>query len=635
MPRSPYPHLAAVCLACLICAAPICAQRTSIGVMSPQGTLPLINVGGNDMEASFARLDFATMMLDEQRSKGKMNSEEQQLVTTGAISALDLQAPNRALTEFNRATELMRSQQAEDAAKHLQKAISLYPNFVSAHNNLGLAYLSMDQRDLAASEFQSAAKLDAKFPGSFLNLGKLALEQHDYSTADANLTKAADLLPRDVSVLTVLAYAENGAREYRKAISTAERVHGMDHKQLANAHYVAAAAAIELKDYPIAQRELAYFVAEDPTNALAPLARKNIDILSHPPERATAANASASSSPDRAGNGPDSLANSDKLKSELSALGDETADESCTNCEASGAPSAANEADLPSNRGFTVRKTVDEVAVFFSASSHGHSIYDLQQNDIKILDNDKPPARVMQFVPQSKLPMRLALLIDTSGSVEERLTFEKHAAEKFMERVLTGASDLAFVEGFSNTPEVTQDFSSDHSALTAGIEKLHAKGGTALFDAVSNACLKLSAYPEHERVARVLVLLTDGEENSSHETLKQAIQDAEANGVTVYAISTRTGAGEKTDADKMLEALAGRSGGEAFFPGDLVVLGKAFDRLSDTIRSRYLIAYKPADFVADGKFRSIAITATQSGKRLQVRSRKGYHARFDRPPAQQ
>src|SRR5207245_605510 len=102
--------------------------------------------------------------------------------------------------------------------------------------------------------------------------------------------------------------------------------------------------------------------------------------------------------------------------------------------------------------------------------------------------------------------------------------------------------------------------------------------------------------PEHERVARVLVVLTDGEDNSSHTTLKQAIQDAEANGVTVYAISTRTGKGDKTDADRILETLAERSGGESFFPGDLVVLNRAFDKLSDTIRSRYLIAYKPADF---------------------------------------
>src|SRR5205823_5378956 len=114
------------------------------------------------------------------------------------------------------------------------------------------------------------------------------------------------------------------------------------------------------------------------------------------------------------------------------------------------------------------------------------------------------PARVVQFTPQSKLPIRLALLIDTSGSVESRLTFEKHAAEKFIEKVLNKSSDLGFAEGFSDTLSIVQDFTADPNALVEGIEKMHASGGTSLFDAVTNACLKLAAYPDHERVARVL-----------------------------------------------------------------------------------------------------------------------------------
>jgi len=148
---------------------------------------------------------------------------------------------------------------------------------------------------------------------------------------------------------------------------------------------------------------------------------------------------------------------------------------------------------------------------------------------------------------------------------------------------------------------------------------------------VSYACRKLAAYPEHERVAKVLVVVTDGEDNASHTSLRQAIRDEEATGVTVYTISTKEGDGDKTEADKVLQTLAERSGGEALFPGDMMTLGRSFDKLGDQIRSRYVVAYKPADFDANGKYRTITILAVKNGKRLQVHARKGYHARVETP----
>ncbi len=100
-------------------------------------------------------------------------------------------------------------------------------------------------------------------------------------------------------------------------------------------------------------------------------------------------------------------------------------------------------------------------------------------------------------------------------------------------------SDLAFIAGFSNDTTVTQDFTREQADLGKGIDKLTNGGGTALFDAVSFACRKLAAYPDSDRVARVLVILSDGEDNSSHSSLKQSIQAAERTGVTIYTVSTR------------------------------------------------------------------------------------------------
>lgn len=259
-------------------------------------------------------------------------------------------------------------------------------------------------------------------------------------------------------------------------------------------------------------------------------------------------------------------------------------------------------------------------------------VNDLEQSDVGILDDNKPPKSVVQFSSQSKLPLRLALLVDTRGSVRDRFSFEKKAATKFIEKVLNGTTDLGFVSGFAAEPTITQDFSSAPSELGAGIEKLANGGGTALFDAVSYACRKLANYPDDERVARVLVIVSDGEDNSSHGTLKQTIQTVEKTGVTVYTISTKEELGSKTDADRVLEALAERSGGEAMFPVDSLSLGRSFDKLRDLIRSRYFIAYKPADFQPNGEYRSISIRAAKDGKRLQVRARKGYHARLEASP---
>lgn len=608
------------------------AQRIPAGpTYAPAGTIPVINVGGNYMEAQFARVDFAQKILDEQNAQAKKQADDnQKLIASGTVSALDLQAPRGAVHEFNTAANLLREQKSQDALVHLEKALKRYNKFVSAHNDLGLVYEDLGDDQQAQAEFETAAKLDPKFAASFVNLGRLELSHNDYEHAAAQFDTAAALRPRDAGVLTLLAYAQQGTHNYRHAIATAERVHGLDHKGLANIHYVAAAAAIALKDMPTVKRELDLFVQEDPANPLAPAARQNLEILAGNDARVPSSSVPHATAQQEVQTFPDS----DRLKAQLASLGDESGDDDCADCDAdaSGAPTASQPtvSTAHSARGFTFHANVDEVAVFFAALSHGHSVLDLTADDVKVLDANKPPAKLLQFTPQSQVPLRLGLLIDTSGSIQQRFAFEKSAAEKFVTKMMSNPEDLAFVAGFSGTPQIVQDFTSDLQTLSAGIQKLHEEGGTALFDAVSYACWKLAAYPEQERVANVLVVLTDGEDNSSRASMKQVIRDAETTGVTVYTISTSVHTGPRTDADKVLIQLAERSGGEALFPDNFTYLGHTFDKLHDIIRNRYLVAYRPADFVPDGSYRPIRIVAERGGHRLQVRARKGYHARLAR-----
>lgn len=616
-----------------LCALVLCLAR----VAPAQAQLPYMNAG---RDSAFVQVDFAQLHLDQQVWDWAGQAAKDSLLDDGAVSARDLEAPSKAFDHFKHAMLRLKSQDFKGAIRALQKAIELDPAFVSAHNALGLAYL--EQQDARAKdEFETAIRLDDKFPGPYLNLGMLGLMSNDFITADSNLEKAAALTPGDPRILTALAFAQNGAHRYAVALQTARRVHALKHHSTANVHYIAAAAGMSLHDLNRAEWELNTFLAEDPANPLSPIARRTLAEIAGRRDE-TPPRVSIIELPPTTPSTLQTHPNSEHLRAQLLAVSDNPQTGACELCnplpEMSPAPlftdnaNSASAAISPPNL-FTIRKAVDETALFFAVSQHGHMVDDLSVSDIHIQDDHKAPERILQFIPQSKLPLRLGLLIDISDSVERRFAFEKQAAANFIEKVLDGDADLAFVGGFNDDTSVAQDFTHDVAALSRGIAKLVDRGETSLFDAIYYACWKLAAYPAPGRVARVLVILTDGEDNSSHRSLKQAIEAAEAAGVTIYTVSTSEQTGllldsSQTDANKVLKVLAERSGGQAVFPGSLRALNFYLNQLRDAIRSRYLIAYKAANFAPNGKYRSIQVSAEKDGKCLHVQVRKGYYARL-------
>lgn len=609
-----------------------------------QTPLPYIDAG---RDSSFAQLDFAQMYLDQQMwasgARTEASIRRQKSADGGVVSFLDMQAPKKAIDQFKQGTYLFQRHQSKDAVSYFQKAIHIYPKFVSAHVALGLAYY--DQHDSRAKdEFLTASELDSTFPTPFVNLGVLAIQANDFANADSDLEKAASLRPSDAKILTALAFAQNGNHKFSECLRTARRVHAFDRKGHADIHYIAASAALSMRDITAVKNELQMFLAEDPANPLAPVARNHLDALLHPNHNAPAS-ATLALAPGpvktRTVTFPNSPYLHGQLNDEIHFDNSDDSDDStahvCDTCVAAPdlAPSPQDPpiTEIPPQsfvtweKMFTIHSTVDETALFFAVSHHGKTVDNLSLSDIQIRDDNKPPARVLQFIPQSNLPLRIGLLIDTSGSVQPRFQFEKRAAERFMNRVLTGSSDLGFVAGFSTTVKVSQDFTRDPELLSRGVESLTNGGGTSLFDAIYYACFKLAAYPDESRTAKVLVVLTDGEDNSSHRSLRQALDVAEASGVTIYAVSTSQNVTFDTDADQILKVLAEHSGGGSVFPPDLRTLDSYFSKLPEVIRSRYLVAYRPADFVANGEYRTIRVIAQKSGKKLQVHTRKGYYAR--------
>lgn len=215
----------------LIQRRPVWALAFWLGVTtSAPAQVPYVNAG---LDSGFAQIEFAQMYLD-QMGRHAMEREQRQkrdqaLIDSGVLSALDLEAPNNAVEQFNRATSLMVAQHSMEAIKYLRKAIDIYPKFVSAHIDLGLAYLDQQDARQARSEFELASRLDAKFPGSFLNLGLLALSTNDFEAAQLQLEHAASLHPKDARILSTLAYSQHGTHRYQQVLETAQREIGRAH----------------------------------------------------------------------------------------------------------------------------------------------------------------------------------------------------------------------------------------------------------------------------------------------------------------------------------------------------------------------------------------------------------------------
>jgi len=273
----------------------------------------------------------------------------------------------------------------------------------------------------------------------------------------------------------------------------------------------------------------------------------------------------------------------------------------------------------------TITKRVSEVNVLFIATDrHGKFVRNLTQTDFSYLDDHKPPQAILNFHRETDLPLQLGLLVDTSGSVHSRFDFEQDAAVGFLQHVLRPSFDKAFVMGFNNHSQITQDFTDNMRLLETGVSSLKNGGGTALYDAIYRACKEKLAKEKSDRpVRRALIVVSDGEDNQSEVSRAQAIEMAQRAEVLIYAISTDD-SGLVLRGDKALQQLADTTGGRAFFPYKMKDVKNSFSSIEDELRSQYVVSYRPADFDADGRYRSIEITALK--KDLQVRARKGYYA---------
>ncbi len=254
----------------------------------------------------------------------------------------------------------------------------------------------------------------------------------------------------------------------------------------------------------------------------------------------------------------------------------------------------------------------------------GRFVTDLKQPDFEVVEN-KRKQDILEFVAENNLPLRLAIVVDTSNSIRDRFKFQQEAASEFIKSVIRPKTDRAIIVGFDNSAQLLSDLTDDVAKLEKAIRDMRPGGGTALYDAIYFACRdKLMQDQPMYKFRRALVLLSDGDDNASRYTRDQALEMAQKADVVLYTISTNI-TRIPTDGDKVLKYLSAETGGTTFFPFKATDLSQSFENIANELRSQYAILYRPEPLKLDGLYHPVEIKI-KGRKDLIVRTRKGYFA---------
>jgi len=322
---------------------------------------------------------------------------------------------------------------------------------------------------------------------------------------------------------------------------------------------------------------------------------------------------------------------------------------------------ATKPADQKTPETQTFRVKVNEVQIPFTVyDKKGSLVLDLQKEDFQVFE-DGVEQDIRYFNGPANLPLRFGLLLDTSNSTRARLKFEKEAAMQLGYYVLTDTKEQqGFLMVFDHTPQVLQDFTTSADDLTTALDKLDASGGTALFDAIIEACeKKLVASPGPGLPRRVLVVFSDGEDNLSKHSLEQTVQAALRSDVRIFAVSAN-GYGQSAPGENVLKRLVEETGGRLYSPlEDLpsaafatgyeskhqlyesqnsvytpgtgqyaselaAAMTKALESIGDELTHQYVIGYIPKNQGPEYKLRAIDIRTRRKG--VEIRTKKGYYA---------
>jgi len=272
---------------------------------------------------------------------------------------------------------------------------------------------------------------------------------------------------------------------------------------------------------------------------------------------------------------------------------------------------------------YVFRKDVDEVMLHATVvDDKQHIVTNLDRNAFSVFEDGKAQ-QIISF-HHVDIPVAMGIVIDNSGSMREKRNKVNQAALNLVRS--SNPQDEVFVVNFNDEQYLDQDFTNDLRKLKEALEKIDARGGTALYDAVVASADHLKQNGRLEK--KVIFVVTDGEDNASSETLEAAVKQLQQeNGPSVYAIGILGDEEHPKRAKKALQIIADRTGGIAFFPKTLDEVDAISRSIAADIRNQYAIGYKPTTPKGAGGFRQIRVDAKAKGHgKMVVRTKSGYYA---------
>jgi len=273
----------------------------------------------------------------------------------------------------------------------------------------------------------------------------------------------------------------------------------------------------------------------------------------------------------------------------------------------------------------TLKVDVKLVNVFVTVTdSHGAPVGSLQKENF-LLKEDGKEQKIAIFDRESELPLSIVLAVDTSLSTRRDLPLELSSARKFAHTILRPQDGLALYKFSEEVSEVVP-FTSDLKRIDAGIDRIRNGAATALYDAVF-----LGAHALGKRQGRkVMVVITDGGDTVSQVDYKQSLRAAEEAEAIIYSIiivPVEASAGRDTGGEHALIQISSDTGGKYYYATSLAQLDEAFRKISDELRTQYLLAYYPSQRYSDSEFRRIQVDLANSpdGTSFQARCRAGYY----------
>lgn len=285
---------------------------------------------------------------------------------------------------------------------------------------------------------------------------------------------------------------------------------------------------------------------------------------------------------------------------------------------------SADDAKLPT---YKLRVKVDEVTITFHAQdAQGRPVNDLKLDELRLLEDGGAVGRISSLEARLDLPIRAGLLLDTSVSVQGNRVRDRLIAMDYARKVLRQKTDEAFVMDFGRSVSLMQPWTHDGEALALAAREISAGGtaGTALFDAIFEACHGQFGAIGPTASGNFLLLFTDGQDNASYMTLQKSVDMCQQSGTAIYAFRPMEDA-STSSGPATLAMLAQETGGRVFRDDESLAQVDADLRTIDSdLRNQYRLEYRPAALKHDGTFHPIVLLGP--GRVASVTVRSGYYA---------